>query len=83
MAAQPEKCAHKVDKFVNRKRIVVCCDGTWNSANDSSKDPTNVVRLSGAVAHKCCSGMPQIVYYHSGGMFLFSRFFSSSYLCKN
>lgn len=27
---------------------------------------TNVGRLSAAVAHKCCTGMPQVVYYHRG-----------------
>jgi len=30
------------------------------------KAPTNVSRLSSAVAHKCCTGKPQIVYYHPG-----------------
>jgi hypothetical protein len=77
MSSEPVRCAHRADEFVNRKRIVVCCDGTWNSANDSSSDPTNVSRMAGAVAHKCCSGMPQIIYYHPGGM-LFSMFFFSS-----
>jgi hypothetical protein len=28
--------------------------------------PTNVSRLATAVAHKCCTGKPQIVYYHPG-----------------
>ncbi|KAK0632628.1 hypothetical protein B0T14DRAFT_39398 [Immersiella caudata] len=63
------QCAHRSPsgQWFNRKRIIVCCDGTWNSANArESGDPTNVARLSGAFAKKCCSGMPQIVYYHSG-----------------
>jgi uncharacterized protein (DUF2235 family) len=30
-------------------------------------DPaSNVGRLSNAFAHKCCSGMSQIIYYHAG-----------------
>lgn len=28
--------------------------------------PTNVARLSSAIARKCCTGMPQVVYYHRG-----------------
>jgi hypothetical protein len=28
--------------------------------------PTNVARLSGAVRYKCCTGMPQVVFYHRG-----------------
>jgi uncharacterized protein (DUF2235 family) len=24
-------CAHKGDQIVNKKRIIVCCDGTWNN----------------------------------------------------
>jgi len=39
---------------------------TIYSNNLGAGPPTNVSRLSGAVAHKCCSGMPQIVYYHPG-----------------
>ncbi|KAK3387776.1 hypothetical protein B0H63DRAFT_500855 [Podospora didyma] len=57
-------CAHKGSNHVNPKRLVICCDGTWNNANDSTSALTNVSRLSGAVAHKCCSGMSQVVYYH-------------------
>ncbi|KAK5656898.1 hypothetical protein OQA88_4449 [Cercophora sp. LCS_1] len=67
MAGQSPKCAHKSDDFLNSKRLVICCDGTWNNTNDRGFGPaTNVSRLSGAVAHKCCSGMPQLVYYHPG-----------------
>ncbi|OLN85190.1 hypothetical protein CCHL11_04367 [Colletotrichum chlorophyti] len=59
-------CAHRTDKEANRKRLVVCCDGTWNNSNKKGNIATNVARLSSAVAHKCCTGMPQIVYYHRG-----------------
>ncbi|TDZ16183.1 Uncharacterized protein Cob_v010877 [Colletotrichum orbiculare MAFF 240422] len=61
-------CAHHHkddDGFANRKRLVICCDGTWNNSNTGGV-PTNVSRLSAAVAHKCCTGMPQVVYYHRG-----------------
>ncbi|KAL2127516.1 hypothetical protein VTI74DRAFT_10615 [Chaetomium olivicolor] len=68
MAPKEVGCAHKAsgDQIANKKRLVICCDGTWNNTNEGSGPPTNVSRLSGAVAHKCCSGMPQIVYYHPG-----------------
>lgn len=28
--------------------------------------PSNVSRLSGAIARKCCTGKPQIIHYHPG-----------------
>jgi uncharacterized protein (DUF2235 family) len=50
------------------KRLVVCCDGTWNSA-DQQRDgvacPTNVVRLAYRVA-KRAGPVSQIVYYGQG-----------------
>ncbi|UQC87805.1 uncharacterized protein CLUP02_13325 [Colletotrichum lupini] len=69
MSTEYVKCAHRTipedGNFANRKRLVICCDGTWNNSNNGGV-PTNVSRLSSAVAHKCCSGMPQVVYYHRG-----------------
>ncbi|KAL8354700.1 hypothetical protein RB601_004214 [Gaeumannomyces tritici] len=59
-------CAHLSNTFLNPKRLVICCDGTWNNSNDGKDPSTNVSRLASAVAHKCCSGMPQVVYYHPG-----------------
>lgn len=51
------------------KRIVICCDGTWNS-RDQKKDgvpvPTNVVRLSALVKSTDAAGQPQMVYYDPG-----------------
>ncbi|KAF9870962.1 hypothetical protein CkaCkLH20_11634 [Colletotrichum karsti] len=61
-----EPCAHKTSKYANKKRLVICCDGTWNNSNQKGSISTNVARLSAAVAHKCCTGMPQVVYYHRG-----------------
>ncbi|KAK4161393.1 hypothetical protein QBC43DRAFT_98403 [Cladorrhinum sp. PSN259] len=71
MAPVEVPCAHKhrepEEESPSRKRLVICCDGTWNNTNElGAGPPTNVSRLSGAVAHKCCSGMLQIVYYHPG-----------------
>lgn len=51
------------------KRLVVCCDGTWNDA-DSGGGFTNVVRIARAIravdADAAGGPVHQIVYYHSG-----------------
>jgi uncharacterized protein (DUF2235 family) len=46
------------------KRLVVCCDGTWNRPDATS--PTNVVKLSRAVAAADATGTQQLVCYHRG-----------------
>jgi uncharacterized protein (DUF2235 family) len=47
------------------KRLVVCCDGTWNDS-DQSNDYTNVSRLAWSVKPVAADGTSQIVYYQSG-----------------
>jgi uncharacterized protein (DUF2235 family) len=47
------------------KRLVVCCDGTWNDS-DQSTDYTNVSRLAWAIKPVDAKGVSQIVYYQSG-----------------
>lgn len=42
------------------KRLVVCCDGTWNTADQSSA--TNVTRVAVSIREQA----DQIVYYHAG-----------------
>jgi uncharacterized protein (DUF2235 family) len=46
------------------KRLIVCCDGTWNGL--SGKYPTNVLKLSQAVKTTDPAGVPQLVYYEEG-----------------
>ncbi|MGW0422569.1 DUF2235 domain-containing protein [Streptomyces sp. NPDC003015] len=46
------------------KRLVVCCDGTWNLADQPSK--TNVAKVALAVRRRTADGTEQRVYYHSG-----------------
>ncbi|MFJ9147263.1 DUF2235 domain-containing protein [Streptomyces sp. NPDC102270] len=46
------------------KRLVVCCDGTWNLADQPSK--TNVAKVALAVRRRSADGTEQRVYYHSG-----------------
>lgn len=51
------------------KRLVLCCDGTWNRADQESNHepcPTNVVRLGYRVAKRDPAGVAQIVYYDQG-----------------
>lgn len=50
------------------KRLVVCCDGTWND-NDSGTGYTNVSRLAWAIQPSDTRGgkdIAQIVFYQSG-----------------
>ena len=51
------------------KRLVLCCDGTWNRADQASDGepcPTNVVKLAYRVAKRDPDNVPQIVYYDHG-----------------
>jgi hypothetical protein len=53
---------------MSSKRLIVCCDGTWNDA-DSAGEFTNVVRVARAVLPTDIRGgreTHQIVYYQSG-----------------
>jgi uncharacterized protein (DUF2235 family) len=50
------------------KRLVLCCDGTWNRADQEIDDvpcPTNVVRLALRVA-KRDGATAQVIYYDQG-----------------
>lgn len=50
------------------KRLILCCDGTWNSA-DQEKDekpcPTNVIKIAYRIA-KRDGAIPQILFYDQG-----------------
>src|SRR5262245_42812074 len=51
------------------KRIVLCCDGTWNSADQEKNGvpcPTNVVKLGYRIAKRDAQGVQQILYYDQG-----------------
>jgi len=49
------------------KRIIVCCDGTWQNSDGGDKGvPTNVTRISRALKSYTGGGMAQTVYYQSG-----------------
>src|SRR6266540_1375162 len=46
------------------KRLVLCCDGTWNTAEQ--KSPTNVTKLYNALAREDAAGNEQRPFYHVG-----------------
>ncbi|MCP4152706.1 MAG: DUF2235 domain-containing protein [bacterium] len=49
------------------KRLIVCCDGTWNKPEKSGKEqPTNVLKLVRAILPSDSEGINQIVYYDQG-----------------
>ncbi|HYC52322.1 MAG TPA: DUF2235 domain-containing protein [Gemmatimonadaceae bacterium] len=51
------------------KRLIVCADGTWNSADSATADGkglTNVGRLRDVVAPRSADGTRQLVRYHDG-----------------
>lgn len=51
------------------KRLVVCCDGTWNTPDQHSRgapSPTNVTKLALAIAPRDPTGREQRMFYHRG-----------------
>ncbi|MEJ2201065.1 MAG: DUF2235 domain-containing protein, partial [Desulfuromonadaceae bacterium] len=52
------------------KRIIICCDGTWNEPENEKEGrqiPTNVLKLVRAIEPKEAeSGSDQVVYYLRG-----------------
>ncbi|KAF2466113.1 uncharacterized protein BDR25DRAFT_377820 [Lindgomyces ingoldianus] len=50
----------------SKKRLVVCCDGTWNDSVSTDNPLTNVSRLSRCVEEIAEDGILQVVYYHTG-----------------
>ncbi len=55
------------------KRLVVCCDGTWNFPDQQS--PTNVTKVALAIAPEDSDHVEQRVFYHRGvGTNRFERF---------
>jgi hypothetical protein len=51
------------------RRLIICCDGTWNTPEQEENNlpsPTNVVRLYNALAETDADGNVQVKYYHTG-----------------
>ncbi len=52
-----------------QKRIVVCCDGTWNEPSQRAQKraaPSNVVKMAMSVLPHDAEGRPQLVHYIKG-----------------
>ena len=54
-----------------RKRLIICCDGTWQASNHGTHSiPSNVAKISRAVAktyvNESNQKAPQVVYYDAG-----------------
>ncbi|KAF3908114.1 hypothetical protein ABW21_db0207628 [Orbilia brochopaga] len=49
------------------KRIIICCDGTWqDSDNGDAGSPSNVTRFARSLKSVSDAGITQITYYQSG-----------------
>jgi uncharacterized protein (DUF2235 family) len=51
------------------KRLVICCDGTWNTPDERGGGvtrPTNVTKLALSVLPRSSQGVEQRVFYHRG-----------------
>ncbi|KAK0748607.1 hypothetical protein B0T21DRAFT_380396 [Apiosordaria backusii] len=63
---------------ITKKRLVVCCDGTWMNCDTGYRKssyrnpvgkaivPSNVSRLSRSLRRSCTDGTLQVIEYHSG-----------------
>ncbi|KAL3483083.1 hypothetical protein BJX62DRAFT_245232 [Aspergillus germanicus] len=49
-----------------QKRLILCCDGTWNDSISTDSPLTNVSRITRCIPAVSNSGIPQIVLYYSG-----------------
>jgi uncharacterized protein (DUF2235 family) len=56
---------HDVQEVAGHKRLVVCCDGTWNRP-DGAPAPTNVAKIALAIARAGPDGACQSLYYQRG-----------------
>jgi hypothetical protein len=61
------------------KRIILCCDGTWQAQDKGFRSvPSNVVKISRAISrHEIVNGreIEQIVYYQTGEISWLARQF--------
>jgi uncharacterized protein (DUF2235 family) len=65
------------------KRLVVCCDGTWNRPDHVDQDvaaPTNVAKVALALADADEDGNPQLLHYQAGvGTRRYERFLGGAF----
>jgi uncharacterized protein (DUF2235 family) len=54
---------------IKMKRIIICCDGTWNDPDNKENDlpcSTNVFKMARLISPVDDAGISQVVYYHNG-----------------
>jgi len=77
-AAPPAVGEPSVTPAPQRRRLVMCCDGTWNdpdAVSDGLPVPTNVAKVALGVSRYDDGGTPQLLYYQAGvGTRRFERF---------
>ncbi|WRH68045.1 MAG: DUF2235 domain-containing protein [Planktothrix sp. GU0601_MAG3] len=56
--------SNQLDSGKQKKRLVICCDGTWNQP--ASSYPTNVIKFAHSLKYTANDQTPQIVLYLSG-----------------
>lgn len=63
MIGPTPSCGHQA----RPKKIIVCCDGTWENSLDTDSTPlSNVTKISRSLRRTCEDGTSQVVYYHPG-----------------
>lgn len=58
------------------KKLIICCDGTWQDSDNKPQQPTNVTRICRAIESYDNEHHQQIVFYQSGigtGLGLYNR----------
>ncbi len=71
MATDCKACTSNYGRVNIKKRLVICCDGTFSGVDKGTEDySSNVARLSRAISRvgvtESGEKIPQIVYYQSG-----------------
>ncbi|MEA5536928.1 phospholipase effector Tle1 domain-containing protein [Crocosphaera sp. XPORK-15E] len=62
--SKKQQFTQPINPMHQKKRIVVCCDGTWNELTNSH--PTNVVKFARLVKYMADDKTPQLVFYLPG-----------------
>ena len=51
-------CLQRSDRLTLMRRLIVCCDCTWNRADWEGGRATNIIRLARAVRPACAGRQP-------------------------
>src|SRR5437763_1948195 len=63
-AVRPAEEVHR--PTTPRKRLIICCDGTWNNSISTDSPLTNVSRISRCIPCADSKGILQVVSYYTG-----------------